>query len=531
MKKVGIFVIGLFLMVLCAGSALAADSFESRTFPVGAVVIPVDDKQYDAGALDVKVYGLLHMLSRKGITFFRIVEDESLPADAGNALLFTDFCPGGCYYRGGPFVVLSPIPADVLAAFPTVEWDTLTAAFTWNEVVRVSLVPKILVIQPTDEVSPPLQRLYDKTDLLLNQMGIPYGTGYEVATTAQVQTNPAMLFSYGVVVDDCSGWEGYIDPPFTPLMSPFFEEFVSERGGELIYTDISQYDLVWTFLDVQGWMYIYNNAAVDTTYPFTVHPEATFIGQYSGPLSVPIYTESYGAMVSDTPSPFQGTTLLDSLQYPALDPYTLLPVSIHAYANFYFPRGKGIIQSMGYHTWNVNTPPVTIPQESYNLVWQFLANKLFHPPVPGCECCTMGGGGKLWGKYAPTKKTMFVDYAINLHCDYEAKPNVLTVQWGANNRFTLTELTQSFCSDNPDYVNGTRNIPFDTIEGAGIGKYNFIMPGYKVFFKFMDTAQVGKRDWGYIRIESPTGQLMLEASGYLSAGGHASYNCRKAAFK
>jgi hypothetical protein len=161
------------------------------------------------------------------------------------------------------------------------------------------------------------------------------------------------------------------------------------------------------------------------------------------------------------------------------------------------------------------------------------------------EGCCMTGGGMLWGRFPPTNRTMSVNYGLLLSCPgvngnpEDATPtgsiqergpidiNVLSVLWAGSNRFVMTHLDYSECEGNVSNFSVKRpaffSSGFNTIEGTGTGIYNYVMPGYKIEFEFVDGRGTGLRDWAHIIIRNPLDQIVLDAEGYIVAGGQATY--------
>ena len=163
-------------------------------------------------------------------------------------------------------------------------------------------------------------------------------------------------------------------------------------------------------------------------------------------------------------------------------------------------------------------------------------------PVP-YEGCYMTGGGSLWGKFPPTNKTMFVNYGLLLTCpgsnklpidDLEptgtiqaeqADINILSVAWSYNNRFVMKHLVTAACTGGFSLGKKVGFLPlaFNTIEGEGTGVYNFVRAGYKIWFRIIDNSGLGLRDWAHIVIKDAADKTVLDAQGYVTAGGQAAH--------
>lgn len=309
----------------------SAEPLETRTFPVGASVIPMDNHQNDR----FKAFGFVHALLREGVTIFRIIQ----PPDV---ILKTIEIPLGDVYSGGPILVEEPIPATVRNQFPTVTVLKLAEEFTSNRVFRSNRPTEILVIYG----------IWGHTEIVLDWMGIPY----TMKTRGEVEANPSMLADYNLVVVDCPGWGG--TPP-TEVANAI--EAFTANGGEIIFTDIALKDLALIF---PGYVSVVGN--IDGTWNFNLHNVGEFPSQYYGPSTLPIYTMGGGIIADEILNP-DVRVILDIENYGGA----------YRIGAFYFPYGNGIVEGFAYH-------PPEQTGESGILSASLYGNKFIHilpPPV------------------------------------------------------------------------------------------------------------------------------------------------------
>ncbi len=334
----------LVLMLAMAGNVSASllDPVESRSFPAGTSVIPMDDQQDER----LEAFGFVHALLREGVTVFRILQSDADP----NVTLVTDANPLGAAYSGGPILVEAPIPDAVTGEFPGVTVHSLTAPFASDQVFRAFMPTEILVIYG----------YWGHTQDVLDWMRIPY----DMVDTSDVEANPGMLADYGLVVVDCPGWGG--PPP--GAVAAAIESFAA-GGGEVIFTDIALLDLAAVF---PGYVTIVGN--IDGTWDFDVHNVGEFPSQYHGPSTLPIYTMGGGYIVDEV-----------------LDPGVRVILDIPDYGGdyrigaFYFPYGAGVVEGFAYHPYD----QAGVGEESRILSAALYGNKFIHyipPPAP-----TVGG--------------------------------------------------------------------------------------------------------------------------------------------
>lgn len=115
------------------------------------------------------------------------------------------------------------------------------------------------------------------------------------------------------------------------------------------------------------------------------------------------------------------------------------------------------------------------------------------PPVPGTEGGMTGGGNVLDATYGR------VTYGVSLHCDATQTPNNIQVNWGRGQRFHLTSLTSSVCSDDPSITPDPPVAGHDTILVQGTGRYNN-STGATIEFIAKDAGEPGRNDQVRIRI-------------------------------
>jgi len=128
---------------------------------------------------------------------------------------------------------------------------------------------------------------------------------------------------------------------------------------------------------------------------------------------------------------------------------------------------------------------------------------------PCAVYCRITGGG--------TIDDSTVRHGFELYCNAPTLPNNLEVNWGKNNKFHLTELTEAYCSDDPSIEPTPPACDCDTYYGFGIGRYNGV-DGYRAEWIFTDAGEPGRNDWAWIKITDGGGNTVLEQSGFLRFG-------------
>ncbi|MFH1927143.1 MAG: hypothetical protein ABIK79_03065 [Chloroflexota bacterium] len=334
-------------------AAQGSDRFATVSFPIGTHVIPMDDKQADR----LKAFGLAHLIARQGGILHRVIEPPDI-------VLFTEAHPAGDVYRGGPIFILAEdgsILQSAWAQFPSVTVEQLTQGITLDRVYQVRRGTNILLIQG----------LFGRTELVLDDMGIPY----TVAQRSEVAASPEIMNHFDLIIDDCPGWRGDVPSHVAYAM----RERVAV-GGEIIFTDIAIDDLNEVF---PGYCAPVDNH--DGTWEFTFHNVGEFLTQYSGPPSLPILTKGGGVMVSAVSEDV--IVMLDTELYGSPGDY--------AVAGFYFRYWDGIVEGLAIH------PPEQSP-ESRVLTSIIFGNKFVHSisviptpeptPTPGERCVS-------WAEY------------------------------------------------------------------------------------------------------------------------------------
>jgi hypothetical protein len=132
-----------------------------------------------------------------------------------------------------------------------------------------------------------------------------------------------------------------------------------------------------------------------------------------------------------------------------------------------------------------------------------------------------------------------VSHEFVLHCDINARPNRLRVNWRAKDddydrgrghadhgktmHFHLMNLEQVRCYDDPAIDTGKPKANFDTYEGEGIGTLDG-KPGYGAEWVLTDAGDPGrKNDTASILIKDGDGNVVLDVSVQLISGNHRAY--------
>ena len=125
----------------------------------------------------------------------------------------------------------------------------------------------------------------------------------------------------------------------------------------------------------------------------------------------------------------------------------------------------------------------------------------------------MTGGGSIFRESDGQRVT----HGFELRCDPNDPPNRLEINW-AGNRFHLLELTSALCFFDP--VVGDPAPPksdFNTYVGTGTGRYNG-KAGATISFVLTDHSEPGVLDFASYTIYDKDGNLVLQASGYITKG-------------
>ncbi len=338
------------------------------SFPAGALVIPMDDKQAER----ILVFGFVHALLRdpNPIVLFRVIEPP-------NVTLSTNMTASPAAFYGGPFLVYPSDSAKVAQVknkpdFRHVTVGTLTTQQTLNNIFRVTEPTKILVVKG----EPP----WGTTDTTLDAMKIPY----TLTTHANLTANPSMIFDYTMIVIDCNGWNGHIPTQIADDIRSHVN-----AGHEVIFTDRAIWDLNSTFpgyVTVSGVQptdrisnaYAYNPPR---KYDLTKYGasadrfEPDYPSQYYNPGSRPneikVFTESMGIAVSSIPSgKINDVRILTDTK--VFGPYG----NQYAILAFYFEYGQGIVEGLAFHPQQQTV--AAIGDNGYYATYQFYGNKFTH---------------------------------------------------------------------------------------------------------------------------------------------------------
>ena len=342
------------------------------SFPAGAFVIPMDEKQ----AQRILVFGFVHALLRdpNPIVLFRVIEPP-------NVTLSTNMTASPAAFYGGPFLVLPNDSAKVAQVknnpdFRHVTVGKLTTQHTLNNIFRVTEPTKILVVKG----EPP----WGRTDTTLDAMKIPY----TLTTHGNLTANPTMIFDYTMIVIDCNGWNGHIPTQIADDIRSHVN-----AGHEVIFTDRALWDLDSTFpgyVTVSGVQptdrisnaYAYNPPR---KYDITKYGasadrfEPDYPSQYYNPGSraneIKVFTESMGVAVSSVPSGRINDVriLADTKVFGASG-------SQYAILAFYFEYGQGIVEGLAFHPQQQTSS--AIGNNGYYATYQFYGNKFVHGVPP-----------------------------------------------------------------------------------------------------------------------------------------------------
>jgi hypothetical protein len=162
---------------------------ETAKFPVGTLVIPMDEKQTALAPGNVTVFGFIWTILNDGADIYRIIEPTDVTLKTTNNF-------SGAIYSGGVILVMATYGSIITAQqvnFTTVVVDTLTESFTSDRVLFVDEPTDILVIRGS----------YGHTEVNLDSMKIPY----TLVDPSNVVANASTLLNYDLVIDDCPGWQ------------------------------------------------------------------------------------------------------------------------------------------------------------------------------------------------------------------------------------------------------------------------------------------------------------------------------------
>jgi hypothetical protein len=368
----------VFLIILAVAStwlpvAFALPPLENGiSFPAGAFVIPMDEKQAER----ILVFGFVHALLRdpNPITLFRVIEPP-------NVTLSTNMTALPAVFKGGPFLVY-PGDAAKLAQvknrpdFKHVTVGVLATQHTLNNIFRVSEPTKILVVRG--------EPAWGRTDITLDAMKIPYN----LTTHTSLAANPNMIFDYTLIVIDCNGWNGHIPSQIADNIRSH-----ANAGHEVIFTDRALLDLNSTFsgyVTVSGVQptdriseaYAYNpprkydpakyGASADR---FAPEYPSQYYNAPPRPNEIKVFTESMGYVVSSVPAGRVNDIriLADSKKFgTASNQYAILA--------FYFEYGLGVVEGLAFHPQQQSKS--VVGDNGYYAVYQFYGNKFVHGPPP-----------------------------------------------------------------------------------------------------------------------------------------------------
>ncbi len=356
-------VLFLILLIPAADVISALPPLAAGTFPVGTIVVPMDNKQADR----VHVYGFIHEFLRliSGAELARVIE----PPDV---TLQTALTPSGDLYQGGPFLIDSKFASGItsmhaMALFSKVTYTTLTAPFTSNKIFFVRQPTRILVIRG----------VFGRTDLTLSRMGI----NYTIVDPDTVGANPSIINQYTLIVVDCPGWYGTPATTTRYSVTSIYDIIRThvQAGNEVIFTDIALKDMDQTFPGyinlapggAGSWQATVYNPPKGANFP------AEFPSQYYNPQpnpnSVTIFTEGGGWVVSRiTPQHASDVRIImDSNKFGVPFRYAIL--------GFYFQFGNGIVEGIAFHPYEQLYPNYA-DQNGYYATYEMYGNKFIHGP-------------------------------------------------------------------------------------------------------------------------------------------------------
>jgi hypothetical protein len=389
---------------------------DGMSFPAGAFVIPMDEKQ----AQRILVFGFVHALLRdpNPIVLFRVIEPP-------NVTLSTNMTASPAAFYGGPFLVYPSDSAKVAQVkndpdFRHVTVGTLTTQHTLNNIFRVTEPTSILVVKG----EPP----WGRTDTTLDEMKIPY----TLTTHSNLTANPSMIFDYSLIVIDCNAWNGH-----TPTQIADNIRSHVNAGHEVIFTDRALLDMDSTFPGYVTVSDVQPNDRISNAYAYNpprkydltkygasadrLDPE--YPSQYYNPgpraYEIKVFTEAMGYVISSIPSGRVNDVriLADSKTFgSAGNQYAILA--------FYVGYGQGIIEGLAFHPQQQTISAVQ--NNGYYAVYQFYGNKFVHGVPPG-------------------------------QFELEANPTLRTVYQGDSTTYTIT--VRSFSGFNLPVTLGVTGLP------------------------------------------------------------------------
>lgn len=336
----GVVLAGLMVPPVDAGSTIR------YAFPAGSLLVPMDDHQADI----LPAFGLVHAVLREGVPVLRVISPpgvvvRTVELDQDEA------------YVGGPFLVYSDFAGSVEAllasSFPSVTVLRLKEAYVVDNVLPIRAPTTIALVKGSAN--------WGETESSLDGMGIPY----ELLSVSEVEADPQRLFDYGLVVDDCNGWDG------TDMGEAVVRSFraFADQGGHVVFTDRALKDLAIIFPD---YIAIYRNAR--GTFPARIVAFGEALSQYAGPTDVSVYTEIDGIVMGAPMSP-EVRTLVAAPDYPAGFGSTATRVLAA-----YFPYGNGTVEGIAYHPVDQTGASYVYTSILYGNV--FVSAVPFLPPPP-----------------------------------------------------------------------------------------------------------------------------------------------------
>ena len=138
------------------------------------------------------------------------------------------------------------------------------------------------------------------------------------------------------------------------------------------------------------------------------------------------------------------------------------------------------------------------------------------PPPQGSD--RMTGGGSI------VDRGLKVHHGFTLQCDasLQGASQRLEINWGKSDRFHLTGIVSSACTNDPAISEGQPVAGFDTFVGTGTGRYNGV-DGATARWTVTDAGEPGNADTFRIQITSAGGTVVLDRSGTLSSGNHQAH--------
>lgn len=131
--------------------------------------------------------------------------------------------------------------------------------------------------------------------------------------------------------------------------------------------------------------------------------------------------------------------------------------------------------------------------------------------------CMTGGGSIL------ADDGTRVTHGFIISSNITAESNNLEINWGKNNRFHLTNLTEVALTNDSNINAGNPSVTFNTFKGKATGIYNG-KEGYNIEFIFTDAGEPGSKDFASIVIKDSQDSFILKASGKLDRGNQQARN-------